>query len=78
MVCSRIAYLVLISLPFVLLLSGKKSEGARQTDHATQRRPLSVLLVTAPYAGHLFSCLALGEELRTQRNASLRPHGFHS
>ena len=63
MVCSRIAHLVFISLPFVILLSGKKSDGVRQTDHATQRRPLSVLLVTAPYAGHLLPCLALGEEL---------------
>ena len=54
---------MLIFLSFVLLLSEKKSEGARQTDHATQRRPLSVLLITPPFAGHLFSCLALGEEL---------------
>ena len=51
--------LIFLSL---VLLSGK-SDGARQTDLAIQRRPLSVLLVTAPFPGHLFPCLALGEEL---------------
>ena len=60
MVCLRRVH---IFLSFVLLLSEKKSEGARQTDHATQRRPLSVLLITPPFAGHLLPCLALGEAL---------------
>ena len=47
---------------FVLLLPRKKSGGERQADHGTQRRLLSVLLVTA-FAGHLLPCLALGEAL---------------
>ena len=56
-------FILLLFFSFVLLLSGKKSGGERQADHWIQKRLLSVLLVTVPFAGHLLPCLALGEAL---------------
>ena len=66
-------YFAIISFLFVIAVSeagAERSYAAARTPLTS--RPLSVLLITPPFAGHLLPCLALGEELvKRKHNVTL-------